>query len=72
MAGRQLAQQRLRSLYEAFITGPDRLPDRFRQRIEQVGTRRATVDYLAGMTDHYCLEQFQRFSDRAKTGIRES
>jgi dGTP triphosphohydrolase len=31
-------------------------------RIEKVGVRQAVADYLAGMTDRYCLQQFRRIA----------
>ena len=55
MSGRQQAQQKLRDLFELYCREPDLLPEKFHQRIDHVGLPRAVVDYLAGMTDQYCL-----------------
>lgn len=63
VAGREFAQQRLKSLFDSLVADATRIPSRYRQRIERVGVRRAAVDYLAGMTDQYCLHQFQRLCE---------
>ncbi len=54
MVIRQQAQNRLRKLAELLITNPRLMPVRFQDRVEQVGKRRAVVEFIAGMTDHYC------------------
>jgi dGTPase len=58
---RQQAQQQLRALFQYLVRHPSALPSRFAIRAEHVGHRRAVADYLAGMTDRYCLQQFRRF-----------
>ncbi len=60
VAGRREAQQKLRRLFQFYRDHADQLPEKFRRRSEQVGLPRAVADYLAGMTDHYCLAQFGR------------
>ena len=57
---RQQAQQQLRALFQYLVRHPSELPSRFAARAEHVGPRRAVADYLAGMTDRYCLQQFRR------------
>ena len=61
--GRREAQAKLTHLFQQLVADPGRLPTLFHERIPRVGERRAVADYLAGMTDHYCLEQFDRFSE---------
>jgi dGTPase len=55
---RDSAANRLRTLFEVLNESPERLPLRFRRRLE--GRPRAAVvgEYLAGMTDQFCDEQF--------------
>jgi dGTPase len=57
---RAMARQRLVTLFEAFLANPNRLPERFQQRAEQVGLPRSVGDYLAGMTDRFCNQQFHQ------------
>jgi dGTPase len=57
---REMARQRLVTLFEAFLRNPSRLPERFRQRAEQVGLARSVGDYLAGMTDRFCNQQYEQ------------
>lgn len=58
---RQAAQQRLREMFEGYARRPDLLPERFLRRVEQAGMLRAVGDYLSGMTDRYCDEQYRRY-----------
>jgi dGTPase len=57
---RRAAQQRLRTMFQGYLTRPELLPERFQQRAEIVGLRRAVGDYLSGMTDRYCDDQYNR------------
>ncbi len=54
------AQQRLRTMFDGYVRRPELLPDKFRRRLDRVGPSRAAGEYLAGMTDRYCDEQFAR------------
>ncbi len=57
---RQEAQDRLQKMFAGYLRKPDLLSLRYRQRIELVGLDRAIGEYLAGMTDRFCDEQFRR------------
>jgi dGTPase len=50
------AKQVVTELFETFIAKPDLMPPRYAARVAQQGTFRVVADYLAGMTDRYCLE----------------
>ncbi len=56
---RRDAQQRLSRLAEFYVMRPEQLPRFFQLRSEHTGVRRSVVDYLAGMTDRFCLRQFE-------------
>jgi dGTPase len=60
IAVRREAQDRLQRMFDGYVAHPEWLPSRYRERAEQVGLRRAVGDYLAGMTDRYCDEQYRR------------
>ena len=54
------AQQALREMFEFFAAAPDRMPAKFQQRAAADGVPRAVVDYLAGMTDRFALDEHRR------------
>jgi dGTPase len=57
---RREAQGRLQTMFEGYVRRPELLPPRYRERADLVGIRRAVGDYVAGMTDRYCDEQYKR------------
>jgi dGTPase len=58
VAQRVQAQGRLKAMFTGFQDRPELVPLRFRQRATAVGLPRAIGDYLAGMTDRYCDQQY--------------
>jgi dGTPase len=46
------------ALFDAYRAQPDTLPERFSARIEEQGTDRVICDYIAGMTDRFCTNEF--------------
>jgi dGTPase len=58
---RSQAQDRLRTMFDHFCRQPERLPPHFQARSRAVGVPRAVGDYLAGMTDRFCDEQFRQY-----------
>jgi dGTPase len=63
VAVRAQAQQRLRELFEFFLQNPGRLPPHFAVRAQAVGLPRTIGDYLAGMTDRFCDQQYRALVD---------
>jgi dGTPase len=59
IAVRAQAQERLKAMHAGYLARPGLLPSRFVQRAGVVGLPRAIGDYLAGMTDRYCDQQFE-------------
>lgn len=57
---RAVAQQQLMALFEVFRRDAAKLPVRYQRRAEQVGIERSIGDYLAGMTDRFCDQQYQQ------------
>lgn len=47
----------IRDLFEAYSNKPALMPSRFVQRIAEQGRHRVICDYIAGMTDSYCVAQ---------------
>lgn len=57
---RQRASTRLSQMFHLLVAYPQRLPGRFQQEASRHGVERAVGNYLAGMTDHFCDEQYTR------------
>lgn len=55
MAGRMITE-----LFRAYVAEPKLLPERFRRRIREQGHRRVVCDYVAGMTDRFCENEYRR------------
>jgi dGTPase len=53
------AQQWLRTMFQGYCRRPALLPPGFRARGEMAGIGRAVGEYLAGMTDRYCEQQYE-------------
>ncbi len=56
---RHRAQDRLRAMFLGYCRRPALLPPEFRARAEMVGIGRTVGEYLAGMTDRYCVQQYE-------------
>jgi dGTPase len=61
-APRDAARQALREMFHILVDRPDRLPEKFRDRVASDGVPRAVADYLAGMTDRYALDEHRRLA----------
>jgi len=53
---REQARTTIGGLFAAYTGDASLLPDRYRKRIDDEGLHRVTCDFIAGMTDRYCLE----------------
>lgn len=52
------AKNILQMLFETFMKEPERLPEDDRASIDEMGTERVVIDYIAGMTDNYAIYKF--------------
>jgi dGTPase len=50
-------RQKIHELFSVYMRNPDLLPTRFTERIATQGPHRVICDYIAGMTDSYCISQ---------------
>ena len=57
------SRRMLHALYERYHANPRLLPDGTRTRAERIGLERSIADYIAGMTDRYAIEEYQRLFD---------
>ena len=56
---RRRAQDRLHAMFLGYCRRPALLPPEFRACAELVGIGRTVGEYLAGMTDRYCVQQYE-------------
>lgn len=47
-------------LFEAYTADPELLPQKFRQRLYDQPTKTVMKDYIAGMTDRFALQEYER------------
>ena len=54
------AKQLLQDLFHHYVKHPAAMGDQARKRIRKLGLHRAVCDYLAGMTDRYAIQEYER------------
>ncbi len=57
---RKVAQSRLKQMFEGFCRNPEMFPSKYQNRVQKVGVRRMAVEYIAGMTDKFCEQTYQK------------
>jgi dGTPase len=50
----------IQQLFAAYLDAPRMLPPRFVTRIPEQGAHRVVCDYIAGMTDRFCQDEYKR------------
>jgi len=61
LATRKEYQAKLHELFDILCDRPDHLPNTFFARIESAGLERTIGDYVAGMTDRFAMQEWERF-----------
>ena len=56
----QTARRIITGLFERFVSDPTRLPPRYQHRIKTFPLHRVVCDYIAGMTDRFAREMFEK------------
>jgi dGTPase len=54
------ARRFITQIFEAYQANPDLLPPKYRAQADAEGLPRAICDYIAGMTDRYAQDEYQR------------
>lgn len=57
------AQNLLTDIFNAYIRDPQMLPYEFQGYVEERGLHRTVCDYLAGMTDRYAVQEYEKLFD---------
>jgi dGTPase len=47
-------------LFDVYQQDPTSLPPRFAERVPEQGAQRVICDYVAGMTDRFCMAEHSR------------
>ncbi|HVM60358.1 MAG TPA: deoxyguanosinetriphosphate triphosphohydrolase [Verrucomicrobiae bacterium] len=63
----QRAVEALSELFRAYAANPRLMGESTQRRLGEVGLHRAICDYIAGMTDRFALEEYQRICGPAKS-----
>src|SRR6516164_9674964 len=54
------AEQVVRELFAFWMSHPESLPHNYQDKAKEEGLPRVICDYIAGMTDHFIFEQFEK------------
>jgi dGTPase len=54
------AKRFIAEIFSEYMRNPRQLPPAFQERLEADGKARAIGDYIAGMTDRYCQDEYKR------------
>jgi len=54
------ARRFIAELFRAYTANPAQLPPRFQAWAKDAGVPRAVADYIAGMTDRYCQDEYRK------------
>ena len=57
------AKRTVTALFDAYVAKPQLMPARYHERVADQGVHRVVTDYIAGMTDRYCLQAHGRLFD---------
>jgi dGTPase len=57
------ARRIIRDLFQAYMDSPKQMPPSFYTRLDADGPPRVVCDYIAGMTDRYALDEYQKLFD---------
>ncbi|MFH1594177.1 MAG: deoxyguanosinetriphosphate triphosphohydrolase [Candidatus Omnitrophota bacterium] len=60
------AHRFIRDLFEAYAENPEQLPSSQSARLKTENKYRVVCDYIAGMTDRYALDEYNKFFDPYK------
>lgn len=50
----------LENLFKAYLEHPAIMPEQYRAMVERQGLERTICDYIAGMTDRYAIQEYER------------
>lgn len=57
------AERIIESLFKAYLSEPNTLPNQFQEAIEEKGMYQSICAYIAGMTDRFAIDEYQKLFD---------
>ncbi len=57
------AERIITDLFRAYRAEPSILPSHIREQIDDRGLERTICDYIAGMTDRFAVDEYQKLFD---------
>jgi dGTPase len=57
------AERFIKQIFEAYVSEPRMLPDKIQYRISSESIPKVIADYIAGMTDRFALEEWEKLFD---------
>jgi dGTPase len=58
------AERVIAELFEFWMLQPEHLPSSYQEKAKQEGLPRVVCDYIAGMTDNYIYEQYEKYGGK--------
>jgi len=58
------AEEIITELFSFWITNPLALPHNYHEKAQTEALPRVVCDYIAGMTDHFIIEQYEKYCGR--------
>ncbi|MFH1653622.1 MAG: deoxyguanosinetriphosphate triphosphohydrolase [Pseudomonadota bacterium] len=58
------AKERITFLFEAYLKDPKLMPDELTRHIDDGNKKRLVCDYIAGMTDRFAIQEYQKLFDQ--------
>lgn len=55
-------QKMIVTLFDTYRKNPEKMQSRFTDRIDELGPDRVICDYIAGMTDRFCRDEYNKLS----------
>jgi dGTPase len=66
------AERIVTDLFDFWMKNPSALPHYYQEKAAQESLPRVVCDYIAGMTDHFIIEQYERHCGETKSSPRSS
>jgi dGTPase len=62
------AQRLIQRLFEAYVAEPRQLPQDIQARLADASSERVVCDYIAGMTDRFAIQEYDKLFDPSTRG----
>jgi len=54
------AERIIENLFNAYLDEPSILPQEYQESVEEIGLERTVCNYIAGMTDRFAIDEYQK------------